>query len=384
MGPLSRDEELGILRKAIQAYAPSWEEGPVIDLLTTIFDGMDTSIARDSVGNVIISAGSGTPTVLLASHLDTIANPLEFKEDDETMTGRGAVDCRAPLFMMALALRRCIIKGFNTGKIVLAGIVAEEISTKGINVFLSEFAQVPDYAIFGEPTNLTKVCIGYKGRVWLEVRVTAKPGHVASAWLYVNAIEALQELHDQLSASLASLVKKQDASPFYTPKATITTLHAGSIPNMLPREATADIDIRFPPGIKKESVIRIIEKSKREILEKYMEVDPSLEISTNIKSGIDAIRVPTTGPLGASISRAIKEITGKDATFVKKTGTTFMNHIGNHFKVPIITYGPGDPALEHTDKELVRKQDFLNAIDILEKTLGSLLAGVIGASARSG
>ncbi len=383
MKQLSRDEELDTLRKAIQAFAPSWEEGPVRDILGSVFDGLAVTINRDTMGNLIVTAGSGSPLVLLASHLDTIASRLEFKEDDVALAGRGAVDCRASLFAMALAMRRCIINGITAGTVVLAGIVAEEISTLGIETFLSEYKLTPDFAIFGEPTNLTKVCIGYKGRVWLEVRVTSSPGHVASAWLHVNAIEVLQEVHQRITENLLSLVKKPDVTPFYTPKATITTIHAGSVPNMLPGEAIADIDIRFPPGIRKETVIGIVEKTKKEIVNKHVNLDRSLVISITIKSSIDAIRVPTTGPLGTSITRAIKETTGIDATFVKKTGTTFMNHIGNHLKVPILTFGPGDPALEHTEGEFVKKQDFLQAIDILEKTVKSLLSGITVASSRS-
>ena len=37
--------------------------------------------------------------------------------------------------------------------------------------------------------------------------------------------------------------------------------------------------------------------------------------------------------------------------FKLKTGTSDMNILGNHFKCPIVAYGPGDSSLDHTPEE---------------------------------
>jgi len=46
-----------------------------------------------------------------------------------------------------------------------------------------------------------------------------------------------------------------------------------------------------------------------------------------------------------------------------------MNVVGNQLKIPVITYGPGDPHEAHTVDEKVSIEEFLNGIDILKKTL---------------
>jgi LysW-gamma-L-lysine carboxypeptidase len=359
------ENELDALREAIKTYAPSFKEQPIASLLQRVFSSLPISFTTDSFGNVKVIAGSGSPVLLLASHMDTIASELPFKEDAEFIHGRGAVDCRPSLLAMALATRRAVVKGFP-GTVVLGGIAAEEISTEGIKIFLEGMVQKPDFAIFGEPTGSSKVCIAYKGRVWLSLSASCEPGHVAAAWIHANAIEAITDYYQAFKTALQSLVKGKELTPFFMPRATITTLNAGSIPNMLPAEAKADIDIRFPPAIKKETIIETAMAIKDDIVTKYRAQDPGFTLDITVKSKIDAIRVSQDNEACERLAGCIEMAGGEKATFVKKTGTTFMNHIGTFFGCPIVTYGPGDPALEHTPVEKVSKREYLRTIDVLE------------------
>ncbi|MBN2150280.1 MAG: M20/M25/M40 family metallo-hydrolase [Candidatus Lokiarchaeota archaeon] len=365
------EEELGALRDAIRAYAPSFKEQPVAAILGRIFDGLQVAFSIDGFGNVKAVAGSGRPVLLLASHMDTIASMLPFSEDADFLHGRGAVDCRPSLLAMALATRRAVVKGF-TGTIVFGGIAAEEVSTDGIKVFMENMVEKPDFAIFGEPTGAGKVCIAYKGRVWLALSVACKPGHVAAAWIHANAIEAVAEFYQELGAALKALAKGKELTPYFTPRAAITTIHAGSIPNMLPDGATADVDVRFPPAIKKEQVIEAAGRVGDAITKKYQALDASFSMSVEVKSSIDAIRVGKDNAACESLAACIESARGEKPSFVKKTGTTFMNHIGSFFGCPVVTYGPGDPALEHTPDEMVSKKEFLQAVDVLEALISRM------------
>lgn len=365
MSAWTAEQEIQALRDAIKVYAPSFKEQPIVDILRHIFDGLPVVFSVDGIGNVKVIAGKGNPVLLLASHMDTIASELPFSEDAEFLRGRGAVDCRPSLLAMALAMRRAIVKGF-TGTIVFGGIAAEEISTDGIKTFLEGMVEKPDFAIFGEPTGADKICIGYKGRVWLGLTVACKPGHVAAAWIHANAIEAITEFYQELKEALQALVKGKELTPFFTPRAAITTIHAGSIPNMLPEGATADVDVRFPPGIKKEQIIEIANQIKNNLVKRCQAVDASFSMIIEVKSSIDAIRVSQGNAACESLAACVESAGGEKPSFVKKTGTTFMNHIGSFFGCPIVTYGPGDPALEHTPGEKVLKKEFLQTINVLE------------------
>ncbi|MHA1369409.1 MAG: M20/M25/M40 family metallo-hydrolase, partial [Promethearchaeota archaeon] len=153
----------------------------------------------------------------------------------------------------------------------------------------------------------------------------------------------------------------------------ITTIGAGTVPNMLPEELSANLDIRFPPNIKKEVILSIVDRLKESFLSRFRQKDKDLSISITVKSAIDGIRCSTNNELCRALSESILEVIGEKPVFVKKTGSTFMNNIGNHFKVPIVTYGPGVPALEHTRDEHVAKSEFLNSIIIIERCIKKLM-----------
>ena len=59
-------------------------------------------------------------------------------------------------------------------------------------------------------------------------------------------------------------------------------------------------------------------------------------------------------------------------TLVRKTGTGDMNVLGSQWKIPVVTYGPGDPHEAHTIDEKVSIEEYLKGIEILKATLQHL------------
>lgn len=366
----SKEEEIGFLRESIKIYAPSWKEKAIVDLLKKIFDEFKETIEVDDIGNFKVTLGKEEPVLMLSSHMDTISRPLEFSEDEENIYGRGAVDCRPSLIAMALAAHRAASKDLK-GTIIFTGVVAEEVTTKGVEFLLKEM-QKPDYAIFGEPTS-HKICIAYKGRVWLHATIKLTPGHSSAPWIYLNGFEILYEFYSMLNEKLQDLIKHKKLSPFYTPRATITTINSDTIPNMLPEEVNADVDVRIPPTIKEDTILDIVDELIEALDRKYKEMDPKYSFELVIKSAANGIRVQTNNDLCKFLSESVEKVLGKKSKFVKKTGTCFMNNIGNYFSCPIVTYGPGDPSLEHTTGEFIPKKDFIASVDILEQAIYKLM-----------
>ncbi|MHA1794030.1 MAG: M20/M25/M40 family metallo-hydrolase [Promethearchaeota archaeon] len=362
------NQEIDLLKEAIRIFAPSFKEEELTNfIINKILNPCKINHIIDDLGNLSFSIGNGHPIILLSSHLDTIDDPLDFSEDKDFIYGRGAVDCRAALMSMILAICR-IKKKIQNGMVIFAGIVGEEISTKGIDYFLQNNSIKPDMAIFGEPTSL-KICIAYKGRAWINIKIMASEGHVASAWNYINPINVFNEFYEKLSEFLKSLIKNKKLSPFYTPIASITTIHSGNIPNVLPKELTADIDIRFPPNIDKIIIKDYILKLTSELKEINAPKDKRFDINIEIKSLVNGVRTKTDNELNKTIARSIKNIIKNEPVLVKKTGTTFMNQIWEFYKCPTITFGPGDPSLEHTINEKISIKEYLNSIKILEDFL---------------
>ena len=76
-----------------------------------------------------------------------------------------------------------------------------------------------------------------------------------------------------------------------------------------------------------------------------------------------------TSPLVRALSLSILDIRKKQPTLLRKTGTGDMNILGNAFKVPVVTYGPGDPHASHTADERIEIAEYISSIDVFSRAL---------------
>ncbi len=81
-----------------------------------------------------------------------------------------------------------------------------------------------------------------------------------------------------------------------------------------------------------------------------------------------AFRAPKNSPLVRAFLKAIRAEGGRPA-FQVKSGTSDMNVVGPAWNCPILAYGPGDSALDHTPHEHVDLNEYHQAIDVLTLVL---------------
>lgn len=371
------DESVEFLRKCIEFYSPSGEEKEYSEFLCTFLENSGFQVNYDKIGNVIAEKGKGKPHILLVSHMDTIPGELPVKEEDGKIYGRGAVDCKPSLAAMVYSIAKFDFKSIKEGKITFAGIVREEDSLIGINTFLDN-PITPDYAVFGEPTTIEQICIGYKGRYSIELEVATKSGHVASSWQYQNAIESCLEIWDGiklLSNELTeeSCLKGENKQYFHKVIPNLTKVSGGILSNCVPPNCKMVIDIRFPPEISKETINNEVDVLISKIKDKYSQQGNFISLDKRILSSIDGFEIRGTELVVGALRWAIFKTIKKKPILVKKTGTTFINQIGITLSIPSITFGPGDPKLEHTENEFINIKEYRNSLKIYQKFLKKLV-----------
>ena len=79
--------------------------------------------------------------------------------------------------------------------------------------------------------------------------------------------------------------------------------------------------------------------------------------------------------LSRAFRRAIQRAQGQQPRFVTKTGTSDMNLVAPVWNCPIVAYGPGDSALDHTPDEHIDLDEYLRAIDVLVSMTKALAPG---------
>ena len=96
-------------------------------------------------------------------------------------------------------------------------------------------------------------------------------------------------------------------------------------------------------------------------------------VTVSIEGSAPAHRSSRKGPLVAAFNRAIRKAGGAPKVKVK-TGTSDMNVVGPAWGCPVVAYGPGDSALDHTPDEHVSLEEYGRAITVLSEVLQSLAA----------
>jgi acetylornithine deacetylase/succinyl-diaminopimelate desuccinylase-like protein len=194
-----KDDALALARELVMTPSPSLEEGGAADLVEAAMRGRGyDKVFRDECGNVVgvVFGREAEPTVLLNSHMDTVAaepgkawagSPLSGRIQGGRLYGLGAGDCKAGLaaqVFTAMLLRRALLP--LRGNLVVAATVAEEMGgSAGVRGLmqhtLPDIGLRPSFAILGEPTGLG-LYYGHDGWAELEIRVSsANPFQVRDA-----------------------------------------------------------------------------------------------------------------------------------------------------------------------------------------------------------
>ena len=352
-----------MLEKALRLYTPSLSERPMAEFLADKCDDLGfEDIQIDEVGNIIAKKGSGSPKIMLCGHMDVVPGKVKVRKEGDALYGRGASDAKAPLMAMLFAAAS-IEK--NQGTVTFVGAVDEEGNAVGIKNIVKKKMDI-DYAVFGEPSGIKQVTIAYKGRLAIKLKISAADSsHASAPWLSKNAIEEsiifVKELKEKLEAN------QEDKTKGMLLTATMTEIKGGTSHNITPKECETLFDIRIPVDMNCKNIEQKIATLVKEISQKR-EVDAFYSILDET----EPFEAPHNSSLVRAFTLGIMQVEKSRPTLIRKTGTGDMNVLGNQWKIPVVTYGPGDPHEAHTIDEKVSIQEYLKGIEIFKATLQHL------------
>ncbi|MBN2576280.1 MAG: M20/M25/M40 family metallo-hydrolase [Deltaproteobacteria bacterium] len=179
-------ELVGFAQALVREPSPSGDEAKVAALVAGQMRALGfDQVTIDDLGNVVgvLHGIEDGPTLLLASHMDTVGagnlaiwneSPCSGRIEGGRLHGLGAADCKGGLAAQVFAaglLKRSLLP--LRGNLVVAATVLEEngisIGTRGLIAHtLEQMGLRPGYAILGEPTDLG-LYYGHEGRAELQV-----------------------------------------------------------------------------------------------------------------------------------------------------------------------------------------------------------------------
>ena len=340
-------EEVKLLEDIIKIYSPSEKEKEVSDFIFYFLKNKNFNVEQDREWNVISKIGSGPPYILLTSHMDTVSGNLPFRIEGKKIYGRGACDAKSPLAALLSTFTRFKNKKFE-GTLIFASVTGEETpNSRGTNELMKKIKA--DFIFLGEPGSVDGITIGYKGRLLLKASFKGKASHSSSE--EENPILKFIDFSNKVSTLYRGNNLFESLS--YSP----TSIYAESESNVMPSECKVTIDFRIPPGISHEVVLK--------------EISKLLDGEIELVEGVDGVITSKNNILVKTLVKAVRK-NGFAPKYKKKTGSSDMNLLVR-LTENILTYGPGDSSLDHTDMEYIDTEEYLKSIDILEMAVSEIL-----------
>lgn len=350
------------LLRTLQLYTPSRSEAPLANMLKeACINELGFEQAHiDSVGNVIAIKGTGDPIIMLCGHMDTVPGEIPVKVKDGYIFGRGASDAKAALIAMLLAASEF---RKQRGTLVFVAVVDEEGNATGIKQLVK--SKLPlDYAIFGEPSGIENITIGYKGR--LSIRLACDVGnstHASAPWLAKNSIEEMYDFWNAIKSGI-STIENYSRSRANSISCSLTEITGGSSHNVTPQKCKITVDIRIPTTTSCDNVLDQL----KGIIEKIA-AEKSVKATYRTEDKTEPFEANHSSPLVRALSLSILDVCKSRAILVRKTGTGDMNVLGNALNIPVVTYGPGEPHASHTSNEHVKSAEYVSSIDVFSRAL---------------
>ena len=363
-----------LLENLVRIPSPSGAEGAAVHWLVDWMRRYGFETHSDAVGNALGVRGHGANRILLLGHIDTFPGTLPVQRDGEWLSGRGSVDAKGALCAFAFAAATLPIE--PDWQVIVAGAVEEEVaSSRGARHLLETMAP-PRYCIIGEPGGWERITLGYKGRLIVDLQWRAPFAH--SAGPHPLPAEGAVALWNAIVAH---------SQAFNTGRTGAFERLEPSLRHIATRDEGAychiemSVSFRVPPDLSPsqlaETVQQLVASNGLSSIEPAIGDDRNNEgVSVTFSGAEVAFRADKNTPLVRSLLRAIRQ-RGGTPRFVYKTGTSDMNVVGPVWDVPIVAYGPGDSALDHTPAERIHLGEYLRAIKVLREALAALQRGAI-------
>jgi LysW-gamma-L-lysine carboxypeptidase len=356
----------------------------------------------DEAGNAVGEIGpqEAARVIVLLGHIDTVPGyiPVRIEGEPPRLFGRGSVDAKGPLATFAAAGARLGRRwAWDAGvRLVVVGAVEEEAATsKGARAIAARFdgtsEPVPAACVIGEPSGWRRITVGYKGRLLLDLSARQAMAHTAGPessvaevvvglWNWVRAHaddvnSGVDKPFDQLSPSLRRFVTANEDGLTDTVDAQFAwRLPVGfdgeALARLLIAQAAAQIEAGGPqrtpvlaPGAGEPEPVTI--------------AGPRTALAFAFRGWERPWRSDRQNALVRSFLAGVRQVDpSAQPGFVVKTGTSDMNVVAPIWQCPIVAYGPGDSALDHTPHEHLDLQEYWTAALVLEQSMRLLAASL--------
>lgn len=230
-----------------------------------------------------------------------------------------------------------------------------------------------DHVVITEPLDVDRVCLGHRGVLWTEVTARGIAAHGSMPGLGRSAADAVARLvahvDSELRPRLGERTTQMPVEPPEARRATINlnALHAGQPVDveqtpMVADVATAIFDRRFLV----EERLDDVRAELPAMIDAVRERSPGIEWHVLERMVVEPVLTPRSSPVAAAFAGAIREVLGREATYIASPGTYDQKHVVRIGGVQdCIAYGPGRLVTAHRPDEYVDVDELVAATKVM-------------------
>jgi len=314
-------------------------------------------IEKNRVNVIGILKGTGRgPSLMLNGHTDTVSadnmevDPFAAEKKDGNIYGRGALDMKAGVAALIMAVRSIIEAGIKLkGDVILTLVADEEYASIGTEAVVDEYSA--DAAIICEPTDLA-IVTAHKGFAWIKIEIS---GHAAHGSLPHRGIDAIVKAGKVLAAidGLGETGLKKKTHPLLgSPSIHASLIEGGTELSTYPNYCKIELERRNLPGEERKAVAAEIQ----DLLQNIQRQDDQFKADFDVFFFRPAFEISPDQPIVQTVSHAYESTLNKAPHFEGMWGwldSAILAQAG----IPAVIFGPsGDgahAAVEYVDADSV-------------------------------
>ncbi len=325
--------------------------------------------------NIVGRIGNGSPSLLVACHLDVVPagdewkrNPFDAWVENGRIFGRGASDNKGQMAAM-MAVARFLKENESRlkGQLILIGAADEERgSNLGLEYLVKECGIRADYAIIPDVAhNMKLIDVTEKGALFLEIISHGKQSHGSRPEMGINAVWHLITLLERIK----QIRFKHTSHPLHTPPTlNLGSIHGGTAPNIVPALCKAQLDIRYLPDDSGDEIIANLKSIARDAESQSKGHFEIKTISHQLPTA-----VPINNPLVEIISKHTESVLGARPKPKGMSGATVTKQLIQS-GITAVGFGPGDEAEAHATNESISIKELVDFAEIMALITLDMLA----------
>jgi succinyl-diaminopimelate desuccinylase len=338
----------------------------------------------DAAPNVVSRVEGARPGrhVVFNAHMDTMESgdpalwgspPLSLSRRDGRLYGLGMGNMKGALAGMCLATALIHRRRANiAGRLSLTAVSDEVMfGSRGTVFLLAEHPDLAgDYLISGEGPGFMDLAVAEKGLLWLDATATGDGGHASNARTGATAnaalaafLVAIDRLNDTYATAPPEIegVSGGEGDLGFRLSVNAGVLAAGTVRSQIATRATAEIDVRLPPGIGADAAEAMVAAC----------IPPGANISLARVKGWDANWTGLSDPLSQAVVAAVTAVRGEaPRPVVRLPGSDARRW--RDLGVPAICYGP-QPTLSSGVDDNAREEDVVDCAKVYARTALALM-----------